>query len=329
MPVLTVAVLTFRRNDMLRALLPRLCEQVGELAAAGTSAEVLVVDNDPAGGASAVVAEREDPEVRYVAEPRPGIAVARERALAESSRSDALVFLDDDEVPEPGWLAHLVDTWRRERVAAVTGPVVSVYDGELDPWIVAGGFYARAHSRGLVTGDRVPAAATNNLLLDLASVRRHGLAFDTSIGLAGGEDTRFTRALVAAGEEIVWCAQARVVDRVPRDRMTRAYVVRRRFAQGNVSVGASVGLAQGALAGVAARLRYGVPALGRVVVGTLAAAAGTVARRPALQARGVAVCSRGLGALAAVVGARYVQYRRTSSGRARVALAGARAEEGA
>lgn len=310
MSVLTVAVLTFRRNELLATLLPQLLQQTRALTAAGTTATVLVVDNDPDGGAADVVTALGDAAVRYVAEPRPGIAVARQRALAETTASDALVFVDDDEVPEEGWLAHLVDVWRREGVAAVTGPVVSVFDGDLDPWIVAGGFFDRAHARDHVTGDRVPAAATNNLLLDLDAVRRHGLAFDASIGLAGGEDTRFTRALVTAGEEIVWCAEARVRDRVPAARMTRAYVVRRRFAQGHVSAGTAIALTPGAGPALVARARCLGQALVRVVGGALAASAGTVLRRSALQARGVATCARGLGVGAAALGVPFEEYRR-------------------
>ncbi|WP_291814552.1 glycosyltransferase [Cellulomonas sp.] len=327
--MLTVAVLTFRRNELLATLLPQLLQQTRALTAAGTTATVLVVDNDPDGGAADVVTALGDAAVRYVAEPRPGIAVARNRALAEAGSSAALVFVDDDEIPGEGWLAQLVATWRDTGAAGVTGPVDSVFDGALDPWVAAGGFFARAHTRGLETGDRVPAAATNNLLLDLAAVARHAISFDESIGLAGGEDTRFTRSLVAAGEEIVWCAQARVVDRVPRDRMTRASVVRRRFAQANVSVGASVALAPGPVSGLRTRVRYGAPALGRIAVGALAAAAGTVTRRPGVQARGVATGARGLGAAAAVLGVRYQEYRRPSPGRRRVAIESSTGERGA
>src|SRR3954469_16278179 len=69
-----VAVLTYRRTDRLAGLLPQLVQQ-----AAAVGAAVLVVDNDPEASARPVAAGS---PVRYVHEPRPGIAAARNRALA-------------------------------------------------------------------------------------------------------------------------------------------------------------------------------------------------------------------------------------------------------
>ena len=310
MASVTVAVLTFLRPADLAELLPALADEVAAAAAStGAQIDVLVIDNDPAGSAEALVV---DNGVRYVCEPVPGIAAARNRALDESRASDALVFIDDDERPRPGWLGNLVELWARTGCAAVAGQVESQFDGELDPWIEDGGFFRRTHTQALVTGTRVPAAATNNLLLDVHAVRRHGLEFDTSIGMAGGEDTLFTRRLVAAGESILWCAEAIVVDCVPAARMTRRFVVRRRFAQANVSIGVAVRLASGLREQVNVRGRFGVTSLARVVGGGLEAAAGTVVRRPSLQARGVARLARGLGGTSAVVGYRFQEYRRSS-----------------
>ena len=63
-----------------------------------------------------------------------------------------------------------------------------IFLGPLDPWIAAGAFFDNKHK---VSGTVMPAAATNNLLLDLAVVRRHGLRFDNRFGLIGGGDERF------------------------------------------------------------------------------------------------------------------------------------------
>ena len=76
--------------------------------------------------------------------------------------------------------------------AAVVGPVQSEFTGELDPWIAAGAFFQR---RRLATGTPVEVAATNNLLLDLETVRRLDLRFDPRFGVSGAEDTYFTRTL--------------------------------------------------------------------------------------------------------------------------------------
>ena len=116
---------TYRRPAELRALLPRLAEQADALTASSTcTVEVLVVDNDAEGSAARTVRETV-PQARYVVEPQPGVSAVRNRALEESPGSDLLVFIDDDELPGPGWLAALVSAWQEWRCAAVTGPVLA------------------------------------------------------------------------------------------------------------------------------------------------------------------------------------------------------------
>src|SRR5689334_13154573 len=105
----TIAVLTYRRPDDLAAILPMLVEQA---LRAPIPARVLVIDNDPGGGARAhletLIAGGQP--IRYVHEPEPGIAAARNRAIDETLDADLLVFIDDDERPVDGWLQALLDT---------------------------------------------------------------------------------------------------------------------------------------------------------------------------------------------------------------------------
>jgi len=223
-----VAVATFRRPDCLQRVLPQLVEQV---ASAGVNASVLVVDNDPDGGAAQYVRRFASPIVRYVHEPHPGISAARNRALDESSSADAVVFIDDDEEPGPHWLTTLVERWADWRCAAVTGPVVATFDGgPPDPWVVASGVFDR---RRRVTGESLRGAASNNLLLDVAQLSGLGLRFEDSYGLTGGSDTRLTHELVARGGVIRWVEEAEVVDHIPVGRATRSWVLKRSFRTSN------------------------------------------------------------------------------------------------
>ena len=202
----TVAVPTYRRPDDLRAVLPLLLAQARE-AGGRYTADVLVVDNDPEGTGAAVVHELAADDLRYVAEPTPGIAAVRNRAIDEAAGSTLLAFIDDDERPAAGWLAALLRTWSATGAAGVVGRVRAEYvAGELDPWIAAGGFFAR---RSLPTGSAVTVAATSNLLLDLGQVRDLGVRFDPALGAGGGEDTLFTRSLARSGGRLVWCDEAR------------------------------------------------------------------------------------------------------------------------
>src|SRR6478752_6966716 len=94
-PQVVVGLATFHRPEGLARILPLLSQQVRELS--GAEARIVVVDNDPLGGAREQVLEWADRRVTYVHEPRPGIASARNRALDEALDADALVFIDDDE----------------------------------------------------------------------------------------------------------------------------------------------------------------------------------------------------------------------------------------
>src|SRR5699024_8361651 len=126
--------------------------------------------------------------VGYVPVARPGIAAVRQAALDHVRDGHLLVMIDDDLLPEPGWLDGLVSVWRNTGATAVMGYVRYVWPAGTDPWIKAGGFMRRTL---FPTGTRLTALATGNVLIDPAAVRRLGIGFNLSLGLSGGEDSHF------------------------------------------------------------------------------------------------------------------------------------------
>jgi succinoglycan biosynthesis protein ExoM len=316
---ITVAVPTYRRPDDLRAALPLLLEQ-----ARGTAdryvADVLVVDNDPGRSGAAVVAELAAPELRYVAEPTPGIAAVRNRAIDEAAGSRLLAFIDDDERPMTGWLDALVTTWTATGAAAVSGRILAEYAGELDPWIRAGDFFVR---RSLPTGTGIDVAATGNLLLDLEQIRRFGVRFSSALGLGGGEDTLFSRTLARAGGRMVWCDESVAVDRVPLSRMTRSWVLTRAWSHGNAAVLTELRLADGPGGRPAVRLRGMARGLLRVAGGAARWAWGALVRSDRHRARGLRALCRGAGMVGAACGVVFQEYAR-SGRRWRLSWRGAR-----
>jgi cellulose synthase/poly-beta-1,6-N-acetylglucosamine synthase-like glycosyltransferase len=89
------------------------------------SFEVVVVDNQPhVPGTRAVVAAFADAlRARYVAEPRPGSSVARNRGLAEAA-TEFVAFADDDVVVDAGWLRWMMHPFAEPEVGAVTGMIL-------------------------------------------------------------------------------------------------------------------------------------------------------------------------------------------------------------
>lgn len=309
---LTVAVLTYRRPRDIAEVLPLLVGQ-GELVSGETlDVEVAVIDNDPAAGARAFVrgfgARADGPvKVRYEHEPVPGISAARNRALRSSSGSDLLVFIDDDERPSDRWLPELLTTFDRYQPSAVVGPVVSTFHVPPSDWVMSGGFFTR---RRLLTGAPVDVAATNNLLLDLVEVRRCGLWFDLDFGITGGDDTMFTRQLVAGGGRIVWCAEAVVTDVVPAERTTRRWVVLRALSSGNSWSLVALKLQPSARHRIAERVKLTVRGVVRTAGGGVRALAGYATGRTTWQAKGVRTAARGIGMVLGAYGYGYKEYRR-------------------
>jgi len=118
-----IAVITFRRPALLKALLDSLLAQE---VPPEYEVRIIVVDNDDEGSATDVIA-RAAKDGRYpveaAAEPEPGIPFAREKSVQLAWDDDALIFVDDDEVAPPGWLAELLRAWRSTGADVVTGPV--------------------------------------------------------------------------------------------------------------------------------------------------------------------------------------------------------------
>lgn len=306
-----IAVLTYKRPDDIAAALPRIFEQARAVSELPTPVDILVVDNDPAASAQEAVLAfanaHPDIAILYEHEPSPGISAARNRALDSSEDRDVLVFIDDDERPVGNWLAALLRTYRERRCAAVVGPVVSEYEVEPDDWIKAGRFFDR---RRLATGTRVDVAATNNLLLDMGTVRRLDLWFDERFGISGGGDTMFTRTLHQKGGVLVWCDEAVVIDVVPASRVSRGWVVRRALRSGSSWSATSIQLATGRGHRALVRARLTGKGLTRVLGGSVRVLMGVTTRSLAHRARGQRTVARGAGMLSGAWGLLYSEYKR-------------------
>jgi len=222
-----IAQPTYRRAELLPALIGAIRADAATVEA---TTRLLLIDNDPERSAAAVASELDVP---YLAQPTPGIAATRQSALDAAEPDELVVMIDDDLVPEPGWLAGLIDAWSQHRPAVVMGYVRYVWPEGIDPWIAAGGFMRRSHHP---TGATIDTLATGNVLIDVAQVRSLGVGFDASMGLSGGSDEQFGRDLVAAGGRIVASAESVARDDIVAERTQVAELRRRTICQGQARV---------------------------------------------------------------------------------------------
>jgi GT2 family glycosyltransferase len=101
-PALTVCICTRNRARALPGVLGDLAEQARTVSGPWT---LLVVDNGSSDGTAEMLRDHAAAlPLNTVFEPRPGLSVARNRAL-ESAESPVIVFTDDDVRLAPGWLA--------------------------------------------------------------------------------------------------------------------------------------------------------------------------------------------------------------------------------
>ena len=191
MPIARVAacVCTHSRPQMLARCLASIAAQdFGR----DTHLTVIVVDNEPTPANRVAVTEFAAScpfAVRYVHQPRRGIAVARNAALdaAMAARADWIAFIDDDEIAAPGWIVALLAEEYRG-TAILLGEVRHQMPTPVPFWTVA----KRPGRR--VEGEHCATGTTGNVRIS-ADVVRAGLRFDETLGLMGGEDNElFTRA---------------------------------------------------------------------------------------------------------------------------------------
>ena len=130
----SIAIPTRARPDYLEIALSSIVPQ-----AAAAGAEVLVIDD--AGPSPAMRALVERLGARYEPHPGPlGLNVARNTGV-ERSRSELVVFVDDDVRVRPGWLRALLDAAREH-------PEVDVFTGPIEPRLEGRGAGGRIRGCG-------------------------------------------------------------------------------------------------------------------------------------------------------------------------------------
>jgi len=194
---------------------------------------VIVADNDPAGSASNLCAQLSGESrwtINYVAEPRKGVAFARNAAVrcALDRRANYLALVDDDEVPNAMWLKELWLTMTRYQADIVAGPVLPDFEGPVARWMLAGGFFDRPRPQ---TGTRLDRTRSGNVLMRADVFERVGRLFDERF-VSLGEDTDFFFHAARAGCTIVWANDAIVRESIPESRTRVAWLLKRSYSVG-------------------------------------------------------------------------------------------------
>jgi len=213
---ITVAVCTHNRADLLNDCLAALVEQ--EMA---DEAVILVVANCCSDHTQAVAESfQKRADVRVVSEPTPGLSHARNRALRDAS-TEFIAYLDDDAIPEQGWLRAILDAFAETGADVVGGRIVPYWRGERPWWLrpQLNPLFSEIDlgpDTFLSNGFR---PAGGNMAFRLSVLRSLG-GFDARLGMVSaggcdttvylGEETRLVHELAREGGRIAYCGRAAV-----------------------------------------------------------------------------------------------------------------------
>jgi len=187
-------------------------------------------------------AEREIEGVKVVPNSKTAGLSGGRMTGAELATAPIIVFLDDDAIADPNWLAHLVEVFQDDRVLGAGGhidplwrrPPPSWFPPEFN-WIVGCTYHGMPVHNGQV---RNLIGANMSVRADV--LRRSG-GFDTKLGRRedGGailgvvaescEETEFCIRVSRVFPDGIWlyCPQARIQHIVPAQRATWRYFVHR------------------------------------------------------------------------------------------------------
>jgi succinoglycan biosynthesis protein ExoM len=303
-PSVCLCVPTFRRPDGLRKLLTH----VAQLNYDGSLA-IVVVDNDAEARGGAAVVEEIASTYRFpltcIVEPRRGHTYAYNTGFALACRAgstpDYVAVLDDDEYPDPGWLAEMLDVALKYQADIVGGPVFPVFDAP-DHWLAKSGVYAPTR---YATGPVAMIYGAGSMLIRRATLELYlNEPFKHDYAFTGGGDEEFFYRCRKDGRSFAWADEAHVFETMPLSRISVGYVLRRRFRKGTGATRVER-VAAGTVIGAAARWCKGLGLIGSAIV-TLPISA-FAGRRGILHS--LTLGARGAGRIAAEFGILYEEYR--------------------
>ena len=232
--IVTVAVCTFRRNDLLTALV-RTVDHLVATEALDASVGMLIVDDSPEGSAAETVESLRKSVrigVTYSASAAADISIARNHALLRAAQgSDFVACLDDDCVPRAGWLSELLRVADAQNADVAVGHRQFVAAASAPRWLREQPFLAE--NLQYVDGSVPVNGNTANMLVRSSWLRSSGVRFRSEMGAVGGEDMVFFSDASRAGANIRFAAGSICDEPCDGKRATFRYQAWRQFWLGN------------------------------------------------------------------------------------------------
>jgi glycosyltransferase involved in cell wall biosynthesis len=233
----TVVICTYNGVSRLPSVLKALAQQ----DCSPSDWEILVVDSSS--DDSKVVVEAEcarlfGARARVVTEKRLGLSFARERA-AQEAQGKIICFLDDDNIPEPDFVAQAIRAFQEHpRAGCLGGKVVPKWETPPTPLAEAVADFALAICNrgdkafayeGICSGPVGAGLCARRDLLRRVYAEPHfarSVVGGTAVKAGGGEDTAISVAMKMMHWETWYVPSLVLHHQIPASRMTREYFMR-------------------------------------------------------------------------------------------------------
>jgi glycosyltransferase involved in cell wall biosynthesis len=236
----TVALCTHNHADRL----VRTLSDLQQLRNPESPWELLFVDNACSDGTPALLSGESWPngwQVRVVREEKLGLSNARNCALREA-QGEYVIFIDDDETPDPDWLCAFERLIRARSPDAFGSRIDVLFEGERPAWLSDEllGFLGELNRADAVVELTEPGMSFHggNFGVRRTVALRVG-AFDPDLGRkgtdnTGGEEVDFYRRLRAGGFNAWWTPEAVIYHRIQAAKLKRAYFLDLHYRQGRM-----------------------------------------------------------------------------------------------
>jgi glucosyl-dolichyl phosphate glucuronosyltransferase len=236
----TVALCTHNHADRLE----RTLGDLAKLRMPGAPWELLIVDNGCRDGTPELLARHRWPagwQVRVVREEKLGLSNARNRAIADA-QGDYVIFMDDDETPDPDWLCAFERLILAKNPDAFGGRIRVLFEDARPPWLKDEllGFLGELNRAEAIVPLTDPGTTFygGNFGIRTTVCDVVGL-FDAMLGRkgadnTGGEEVDFYRRLLSGGYKVWWTPEAVIHHRIQAAKLARSYFLDLHYRMGRM-----------------------------------------------------------------------------------------------
>jgi len=243
--MISIIICTYNRSAILKKALASLRDLQ---PVTGQDYEIIVVDNnsqDDTRRETEALMPLFGGKLKYTFEPCLGVSAARNKGIRESA-GDFVAFIDDDCIVDKDWLAQLYDTLQRQDADMAGGKILPLFPDDAPAWarqedikdkfsLLDRGdkeFRVLSLRDELYGGNLV---ARKSALLEVGGFDVNFGSIGTSVMLFGDEKEVVCRFLML-GKVVYYQPKAVVYHQVRRDKLSKAFCLRKAFADGRIFV---------------------------------------------------------------------------------------------